>query len=299
MTVYSMTGFGRARRRLSDAWSASIVVRSVNHKGLDVQVRHNLREELPELEQDVRTVAAEQVHRGRVVVQLSFEAEAGAPPAVSIDQRLARSLVDQLSGLEAGSDQLAPPTLGDILAAPGVVVSAPVGASLLGEAERVGVRELTAEALAVLRAGRKAEGQQLVAQIQSELEQIEAIIGSLEARQDGIRDRLLARMRERLTAVLGPDLLPDPERLLQEAAVLADRSDVAEELVRLRSHLGQLHSRLEEGGAVGKALDFVSQELTRELNTVASKCREVGLTERIVDAKAAVERIREQVQNLE
>jgi uncharacterized protein (TIGR00255 family) len=106
-------------------------------------------------------------------------------------------------------------------------------------------------------------------------------------------------LQERLTAVLGPASAVDPERQLQEAALLADKADVSEELVRLRSHLSGFGDRLDAGGAVGRPLDFMCQEILRELNTLGSKCRELGVAERLVEAKAALERIREQVQNLE
>lgn len=299
MKVLSMTGFGRAQRRLSEAWSASIVVRSVNHKGLDIQVRHNLREELPELENAVRAVLSEHVRRGRVIAHLAFEPGAAAPPAAWLDQRMVRALVEQLSTLDTAGSGMTPPSLGHLLSLPGVIVSASVGESLLGDAELAELRALTADAVYALTDGREVEGKHLALQIRMELDRIDAIVGWLESRQDDIRLQLVERMRERLTVLVGPDLIPGDDRLLQEAAILADRADVAEELVRLRSHIGQFRERLEKGGTVGKALDFLCQELNREVNTVASKCREVGLTERIVDGKTAIERIREQVQNLE
>ena len=299
MKVSSMTGFGRARSRLSDAWSAAVVVRSVNHKGLDVQVRHNMREELPEIDRMVRGVVSQRLQRGRVTVTLTFEPEASAPPAVHVDTRVAAALLAQLEEVSTCCESAAPPSVGHVLAVPGVVVSTSVGESLLAAPEQSALEQLARQAVAILAEVREIEGEQLVAQIRSEMSKIEAIVDWLESEQSMVRDRLLERMRERLSAILGPDHLPDQDRLLQEAALLADRADVAEELVRLRSHLGQFSARLEDGGAVGKPLDFLCQELNRELNTVAAKCREVGLTERVVDGKTAIERVREQVQNLE
>ena len=126
-----------------------------------------------------------------------------------------------------------------------------------------------------------------------------AFLGGLEPELGDIRERLLARLRERLQRLVGAEVALDPERLAQEAAILADRADVSEEMVRLRSHLEAFADRLSKGGAVGRTLDFLCQEIHRELNTLGSKCREVGLAERIVEAKTATERLREQVQNLE
>jgi uncharacterized protein (TIGR00255 family) len=114
-----------------------------------------------------------------------------------------------------------------------------------------------------------------------------------------LRQRAMERVRERITELMGADEMPDPDRVLQEAAVQADRAEVAEEVVRLRAHLASFRDRLAAGGAVGRSLDFLCQEMHRELNTLGSKCREPEVSERLVDAKASGERIREQVQNLE
>ena len=114
-----------------------------------------------------------------------------------------------------------------------------------------------------------------------------------------VRVRLHERLRDRVNELLGSDLAVDPGRVAQEAALAADRADVGEEVVRLRSHLAQVTGRLDKGGAVGRTLDFLCQEVNRELNTLAAKCRELEVVDRLVEARAATERIREQVQNLE
>jgi uncharacterized protein (TIGR00255 family) len=124
-------------------------------------------------------------------------------------------------------------------------------------------------------------------------------VDGLEPELEEIRARILGRLRERIERLLGPEVPLEPDRIAQEAAVVADRADVSEEVVRLRSHIEGFRKRLEAGGAVGRALDFLCQEIHRELNTLGSKCREVGLAERLVEAKTATERLREQVQNLE
>ena len=124
-------------------------------------------------------------------------------------------------------------------------------------------------------------------------------LSGLEAQLDGIREKIHDRLRERIARLLGPETPADPERVVQEAALMADRSAVAEETVRLRAHLASFAEKLGSDGAVGRTLDFLCQEIHRELNTLGSKCRELGVAERLVEAKTATERLREQVQNLE
>jgi uncharacterized protein (TIGR00255 family) len=298
MALASMTGFGRARGTLSMRFTASVVIRSVNHRYLDVQVRTNLREETPELEAAVRSVVSEAVDRGRVTVQLTLERTEPAATAVMVDGRAVTSALAQLRRLE--EEQGGPQTveLRDVLSLPGLVTV--TGAETLLEAEEVEALEaLVRDATRQFVAMRLEEGARLRGQLAGELEHLTAFLDELEPELGEVRERLLQRLKERIERMVGTDAAIDPERLVQEAAMLADRADVSEEVVRLRSHLGAFGDRLSKGGAVGRTLDFLCQEIHRELNTLGSKCREVGLAERVVEAKTATERLREQVQNLE
>lgn len=298
MALASMTGFGRARGALSARFAASVVIRSVNHRYLDVQVRTNLREETPELETAVRSVVSESIERGRVTVQLTLERTQPAATTVVVDGRAVTSALAQLRRLE--EDQGGPQTveLRDVLILPGLVTV--TGAETLLEADELEalesvVREASRQYLAM----RLEEGGRLRGQLDGELERLSAFLDGLEPGLLDIRERLLQRLTERLERLVGSEVAVDPERLVQEAAILADRADVSEEVVRLRSHLAAFADRLAKGGAVGRTLDFLCQEIHRELNTLGSKCREVGLAEQVVEAKTATERLREQVQNLE
>jgi uncharacterized protein (TIGR00255 family) len=298
MALASMTGFGRARGALSARFAASVVIRSVNHRYLDVQVRTNLREETPELETAVRSVVSESIERGRVTVQLTLERTQPAATTVVVDGRAVTSALAQLRQLE--EEQGGPQTveLRDVLTLPGLVTV--TGAETLLEADELEalesvVREASRQYLAM----RLEEGARLRGQLDGELERLSAFLDGLEPGLVDIRERLLQRLKERLERLVGSEVAVDPERLVQEAAILADRADVSEEVVRLRSHLAAFADRLAKGGAVGRTLDFLCQEIHRELNTLGSKCREVGLAEQVVEAKTATERLREQVQNLE
>jgi len=298
MALASMTGFGRARGTLSARFAASVVIRSVNHRYLDVQVRTNLREETPELEAAVRAVVSEAVDRGRVTVQLTLERTEPAATAVMVDGRAVTSALAQLRRLE--EEQGGPQTveLRDVLSLPGLVTV--TGAETLLEADEVEALEaVVRDATRQFMAMRLEEGARLRGQLAGELEHLTAFLDALEPELGDVRERLLQRLKERIERMVGTEVAVDPERLAQEAAILADRADVSEEVVRLRSHLGAFADRLSKGGAVGRTLDFLCQEIHRELNTLGSKCREVGMAERVVEAKTATERLREQVQNLE
>ncbi len=293
-----MTGFGRAQGEISDRLSASVVVRSVNHKNLDVLVRTNVRDEIPELEAAVRGAVLRALERGRVTVQVDFERTAPQPVRVVVNADAVQSIVEQLADLPLGRTVGGSLALGDLLAIPGLVTIESVTVNPEAE-EAAGLGELTDQAVAALVAMRQEEAAALENQIRTDLGEIVTFLDWFEAHSEQFRRVVFSRLSERLAELVGPGSSLDPERQVQEAALLADRADVSEELVRLRSHLAGFNDRLDAGGAVGRALDFMCQEILRELNTLGSKCRELGVAERLVDSKAALERIREQVQNLE
>jgi uncharacterized protein (TIGR00255 family) len=298
MPLSSMTGFGRVRAVMSDRLSASVIIRSVNHRYLDIQVRINLREELPELEAAVRAVVAERLERGRVTVQLNLERTAPAGTSVVVDGEAVSGVLEQLREIELAEGLPSKIELGDVLSLPGLV--AVTGAETqLDEAEMSAFLRLTVEAVEQLRAMRLEEGGRLEDQLHEELGRLAMFLDWFEAQVDDIREKIHERLRERIARLLGPETHAEPERLVQEAALMADKSEVAEEIVRLRSHLAKFSDKLASGGAVGRTLDFLCQEIHRELNTLGSKCREVGVADRLVEAKTATERLREQVQNLE
>lgn len=298
MVLASMTGFGRARGRLSDRFGATVVVRSVNHKFLDVQVRTNLREEAPELEAVVRSEVSDRFQRGRVVVQLNLERTDFSSTKVSVNEGAVRSAFEQLADIELPTGDEPKIELRDVLAIPGLV-SVIAEETLLDDEEAGALRAVVAKAIEAALEMRRAEGENLVRQIRAELGEIVEFLDWFEPQMAEMRRLIFERLSERIAALLGPDHGVEPERVIQEAAMTADRADVAEEVVRLRAHVATFFEKLETGGTVGRTLDFLCQEIHRELNTLGSKCREPGVTDRLVEAKAAGERVREQVQNLE
>jgi len=298
MVLMSMTGFGRARGEISSRFGASVVVRSVNHRYLDTQIRTNLREEVPEIEAVVRSAITEKLQRGRVTAQINFERIGAAAVEVVVNVEAVGQVVEQLGRLQLPDAIAGPVELGDVLGVPGlVVVTAPE--TILDNDEKAALRAVAVEAVEALAGMRRSEGERLARQIDGELAEVAGFVDWFEPQMPDIRRRILERTRERISDLVGSSVAVDEERVVQEAAMLADRADVAEEIVRLRAHLDAFGDHLAGGGVVGRTLDFLCQEIHRELNTLGSKCREIGVAERLVDTKAAAERVREQVQNLE
>ena len=296
MGLMSMTGFGRARAELSDRYGVSVVVRSVNHRYLDTQVRTNLREEAPELEAVVRTEISGRMQRGRVSTQLNLEQGRGAGPRVTVNTEQVAAVLQQLAEVALPKGSSAKVSLGDVLSVPGLI-SVAAQETILDESEAEALGAVVKKAVDRLIAMRAAEGERLGRQIVDELGQVIEFTDWFEARLTDFRQAIMDRARERIEGLT--EKAGDPDRIVQEAAILADKADVAEEVVRLRAHFETFNERLSAGGTVGRTLDFLCQEIHRELNTLGSKCREPGVAERLVDAKSAAERVREQIQNLE
>jgi uncharacterized protein (TIGR00255 family) len=234
-----------------------------------------------------------------VTAQLNLERHNAAPVDVTVNVEAVRDVLEQLVRIEMPENTTGSLGLGDVLAVPGLVsVTAPE--TIFEDDELAALKKVTAEAVGEAVEMRVAEGTRLGRQIESELAELTAFADWFEPRMPDMRQRILERTKERVEALVGSSVATvDPERVVQEAALIADRADVAEEVVRLRSHLETFSERLRAGGTIGRTLDFLCQEIHRELNTLGSKCRELGVAERIIDAKAATERVREQVQNLE
>jgi uncharacterized protein (TIGR00255 family) len=297
MSVRSMTGFARVRKSIPEG-EIVFSLKSVNHRGLDLHF--HLPVELDPLEHTVRGIIKESVARGHVQVHLSFNAalEQGATP-------LNRPLLEAwLRAFREASETYhidGQPDLNSAFRMPGML-----GASVdqeVGPAVEQAVLAAAREAVTTLNAFREREGAAMAA----EMLQRCAAICDLAARIEDIRGGALPafqkRLRERLDDLLRGTAI-DPQRLAQEVALLADRSDIAEELVRLKTHASQLRDILNGTGEMGKRLDFLLQEMNREANTILSKTGGLGelgltITDLALAAKSEIDKIREQSLNLE
>lgn len=294
--IASMTGFARAS---GSAGPASYVweVRSVNGRGLDVRLR--LPAGFDALEPALREAAGKRLARGNVSATLTVKREAsggGMVDEAALEAFLARALA-----LAARIPGAPPPCAEALLALPGVVRQAPAeDADETGQAALANaVAAAFGTALDDLAAARADEGARLAAVIGSLLERIETLVGAAWARADEQTAQHRARMETALAALLGEANPVAPERLAQEIALLATKSDVREELDRLGAHIAAARALLAEVAPVGRRLDFLMQEFNREANTLCSKSASLALTAIGLDLKAAIEQLREQVQNIE
>ena len=298
LMVRSMTGFGRAEVR-GDTLVVTVEARSVNQRHLDVALR--LPRTLAALEMEARRAVAARLERGRVdvTVQIAAVGEQAGQRVVT-DAALAREYVARARALGAELADLGVGggvTLEWLLQRPGVV--------RLEEAEAADtvvpwslLEQALARALDELIERRTAEGERLAQELRGLHADLASIVETMIARAPVGVARREERLRERLGALLGAPIV-DETRVLTEAAVWADKSDITEELARLRAHLAELLLVLDKGGPVGRPLEFLLQELGREVNTVASKADDLELSQAALAGKGVLEKMREQVQNLE
>lgn len=291
--VKSMTGYGRARQTLNGR-DITVEVRSVNNRYLDCTVK------VPRTyifaEDAVKARVQKAVSRGKVDVFITIDAAAADETVVAVNEPLARGYYEALTRLKdmfSLEDGLNAVTLAKF---PDVLTITKAEEDL--ESVAADICAVLDKALAAYNAMRTVEGGKLREDIAGRADTIEAVVGKVEERSPqtvaAYREKLLARMQEVLqsTAI-------DESRILTEAAIFADKIAVDEETVRLRSHLSQLRTMLESDQPIGRKLDFLIQEVNRECNTIGSKCNDLTIAQDVVNMKAEVEKIREQVQNIE
>jgi uncharacterized protein (TIGR00255 family) len=293
--IRSMTGFGRAEVS-GEAIVVTVEARSVNHRHLDVALR--LPRALGALEMEARRVVQSRVERGRIDITVQLTPVGGpSPHRLTIDTELAREYVARARALGADLGVSGDVTLAWVMERSGV--------ARVAESEPVEpaapwpvLAEALARALDELVARRTAEGERLEQELRSLLGELAAHVTVMTSRAPAAAARKEERLRERLRSLLA-DTPIDDGRLLAEAAIWADKTDITEELARLRAHLGEFTLLLDKGSSLGRQLDFLLQELNREVNTVGSKADDLEMSQAALGAKSALEKIREQVQNLE
>jgi uncharacterized protein (TIGR00255 family) len=288
--IRSMTGHGAGEASLA-AGTVRVELRAVNHRHLDARVR--VPDALSEGAMLVEDLLRAGCVRGRIEGQVRLETSASAG---RIDLNRARSVYQSLASLR---DELAPGTplpIDAVLRAPGVFESA---AALPGEEVTEALRVATERAVQDLAAMRAREGEALAKDLSERLALLREHASWVETRRPEVVENHRQRLKKRIDTLLaGSEIALDAGRLAQEVALFADRSDVAEELTRLASHIEQFTHLLAQDDAVGRKLDFLVQELGREINTIGSKANDAGITHRVVEMKAELERVREQVQNV-
>ncbi len=291
--LLSMTGYGSAKGSV-EGQEITVELKSVNNRYLDCSVR--LPRNFLFAEDTVKQAVSAGVSRGKVDVFVSAQASQDSGTVVSVNEELARGYRDAVAriaetlGLESGLNAFSLARFPDVLTVERRELDKDKAAAALSE--------ITAKAVEEFNAMREREGERLRRDMLGKLETIEELVSVVEERSPQTvkeyRERLEARLRDILA-----DRSLDEQRVITEAAIFADRTAVDEETVRLRSHIAQFRTMLEEGSPIGRKMDFLVQEFNRESNTIGSKCSDASLAKVVVDLKSEIEKIREQLQNVE
>lgn len=293
----SMTGFGRSNGTVGGL-SVTITMRSVNHRYLEISVRSP--ESMWELDQEIRATIGRKAQRGKFDVVIRLRSEQGGAQRVIVneqavkDLRMAAERIDAELGFSGAVDAKT------LLSLPGVVELQGEETELQDE-EKGAIRQLVDAALTDLLSVRENEGRALATEIGCRLDNIETLWKSVDEHRDEVIEEQMEQYRSRVREIAesaGVDV--DDARIAQETVVMVEKGDIREELSRIESHLEQMRALMKQDDeAAGKKLDFFSQELIREVNTIGSKSRSSALRSRVVELKGEIERVREQVQNVE
>jgi uncharacterized protein (TIGR00255 family) len=295
MALSSMTGFARGQG-VAGAYGWVWEIRSVNAKGMDLRLR--LPPGWDAIEPPLRARAAEVLARGTLHATLNVDRE-GVAPVVKVNEEVLQAVIGTLNSL-AGRIEAEPARLDGILAIKGVIE---VTDAAEREDERAAAQAAVIKgfdaALADLTKMRRHEGEALGRVLGTRLHEISALVARAEAAPGRKPEAIKARLAEQIATLLEASERFDADRLHQEAILMASKADVREELDRLVAHVAQATKMIRDGGAVGRRLDFLSQELNRETNTLCAKANDLELTNIGLELKSLVEQFREQVQNLE
>jgi uncharacterized protein (TIGR00255 family) len=301
MSIRSMTGFARVSRALPSG-ELTLSLKTVNHRGLDLHF--HMPPEFDAVEPALRAAIRKRISRGHVQVQLHFRRQGDSTGVAAVNEALLGAWLDSFLAMAERYGLDSRPDLNQALRLPGMLdARSGGGGTVLDESVERDALSMAAEAIEELDQFRTREG----AAIETEIRNRAASIREIVVNMEGIRARALPyfhqRLKDRLGELLGGAQV-DPARLAQEAAILAERSDISEELVRLRTHADQTDALLSADGETGKKLDFLLQEMNRETNTILSKTGGLGeqgltLTDLGLAAKAEIDRIREQSLNIE
>ena len=295
MSLRSMTGFAQVKGQINGKMNFTLSLKSVNHRFLDLHFR--MPSESDGLEMKLRRVLKEKVARGHVELTLSLDR--GGAEGFGLNRELVGGYIQAFRAAAAEFSIAAQPDLNVILRMPGAM-DASTGAAE-GELEAAVLPQVE-EALARLNRMREEEGRGIERELRERMQHIQQASSGVERHRNAILQSYVEKLRTRMQELIGAQV--DPERLLQEAALLVDRSDIQEELVRLQTHIQHFLGLLEEKGEVGKKLDFLLQEMNREANTLLSKTSGLAgdalkITEMGLIMKSEIEKSREQVQNVE
>ena len=292
-SMRSMTGYGRGECE-RDGARISVEINSVNRRQSDIVV--NLPRELSAFEPRIRQSVGERITRGRTNVIVGYERTGNVSPNLALDRTLARSYHESIRALQDELRVTGEITIGMILQAPGVLRFS--DESLAPDQTWPALEKALGAALDDLVRMRAREGKHLAKDLIHRLKVVRQSLKEVRKLHPAVAEKYRVALLERLHKA-GLELAPNDDRLLKEVALFADRSDISEELTRLESHLAQFAHHLRRAEPVGRTLEFITQEIARELNTLGAKAGDADISRHVVACKAELEKIREQVQNLE
>lgn len=287
--IYSMTGYATGARELGFG-VLNVELRSVNHRYLDIQFR--MPDDLRAVEPQLRELLTAKLNRGKVECRISFVATAGSAQLPELNEGLLQQLIGLSARVRAALPEAPEMRVADVLRWPGMLGTE----TLPLEELRAACSALVQSVLAEFTTSRAREGEKLRAMLNERAAAMEQRVAEVAPRMPEV----LAAFREKLATRLKEAIANgDDERVRQEVVLFANRIDVDEELTRLATHISELKRILDQGGVVGKRLDFLMQELNREANTLGSKSVDIAVTQASMGLKLLIEQMREQVQNIE
>ena len=291
--IKSMTGYGSAKGTV-EGIEVCVELKSVNNKFLDTSVR--LPRSFLFTEETIKSAVMTHITRGKVDVFVTVDTSMADDMVVKVNEPLLKGYIAALKQIAKDNDLPNDITAMSVSRFPDVMNVEKK--ELDAEAVAAGIRNIAEQALCDFDAMRIREGAKLKEDVLSKLETIEKLVGIIEVESPKTVDEYREKLRQKLLEVLGTSGI-DETRIVTEAAIFADKVAVDEETVRLRSHMAQLRTMLDGGSPIGRKIDFLLQEFNREANTIGSKCQNADIAHVVVDLKSEIEKIREQIQNIE
>ena len=290
--IKSMTGFGRGKYE-NEGRSYTVEIKSVNHKYSDINVR--LPRFLNNIEEKVRKRVAEVISRGKIDIYISFENYSNKGTTIKINKDLAREYIKELKSLAEEADLRFDLNVIDVSKFPEILkLEDEDNEELIGQEVIIALDEALEKFVLM----REIEGKKLVEDIEKRIYLIQEKVNEIIGFSSTLVEEYMTRLQTRVNELLAPGVV-DETRLMQEIVIFSDKSSIEEELTRLKSHISQFLELIKQSSPIGKKIDFLIQEINREVNTIGSKANSLDITNKVIEIKTEVENIREQIQNIE
>ncbi len=290
--IKSMTGFGRGKYE-NEGRTYTVEIKSVNHKYSDINVR--LPRFLNSVEDKIRKRVAEVISRGKIDIFVSFENYSSQGTTIRINKELAKEYIKELKSLAEEADLRFDLNVIDVSKFPEILkLEDEDNDELIGQEVMIAVDDALEKFVSM----REVEGQKLVEDIERRIYLIQEKVNEVTKFSSTLVEEYMARLQVRVNELLAPGTV-DEARLMQEIVIFSDKSSIEEELTRLKSHISQFLELIKQSSPIGKKIDFLIQEINREVNTIGSKANSLDITNKVIEIKTEVENIREQIQNIE